>query len=66
MGFHFLFFILIFIYFFKYETIVSTNGLSLGCSERDTSSVAIHNHILPLQDDCSGIFLAIAIVLILE
>ena len=26
-------------YFFKYETIVSRNGLSLGYSERDTSSV---------------------------
>ena len=39
MGFHFLFYILIFIYFFKYETIVSRNGLSLGYSERDTSSV---------------------------
>ena len=26
-------------YFLKYETIVSRNGLSLGYSERDTSSV---------------------------
>ena len=39
MEFHFLFYILIFIYFFKYETIVSRNGLSLGYSERDISSV---------------------------
>ena len=35
MGFDFLFYILI----CKYETIVSRNGLSLGYSERDTSSV---------------------------
>ena len=41
MGFHFLFYILIFIYFFKYETIVSRNGLSLWCSEPHTSSVII-------------------------
>ena len=40
MGFHFLFYTLIFIYFFKYETIVSRNGLSLGYSEQDTSSVS--------------------------
>jgi hypothetical protein len=33
VGFHFLFFILFLIYFFKYETIVRRNGLSLGCSE---------------------------------
>ena len=39
MGFFFLFSLLILICFFKYETIVSTNGLSLGYSERDTSSV---------------------------
>ena len=32
VGFHFLFYILILIYFFKYETIVSRNGLSLGYS----------------------------------
>ena len=37
MGFLFSF------YFFKYETIVSTNGLSLGYSERDTSSVSSHH-----------------------
>ena len=37
--FSFLFSLLILIYFFKYETIVSRNGLSLGYSERDTSSV---------------------------
>ena len=37
MGFFFLFYILI--YFLKYETIVSRNGLSLGYSEQDTSSV---------------------------
>jgi hypothetical protein len=35
-----LFSILIFIYFLKYETIVSRNGLSLGYSERDISSVS--------------------------
>ena len=39
VGFYFLFYTLIFIYFFKYETIVSRNGLSLGYSERETSSV---------------------------
>ena len=39
MGFFFLFSLLIIIYFFKYETIVSRNGLSLGYSEQDTSSV---------------------------
>ena len=38
-GILFLFSLLIFISFFKYETIVSRNGLSLGYSERDTSSV---------------------------
>ena len=38
-GIFFLFYIFIFIYFLKYETIVSRNGLSLGYSERDTSSV---------------------------
>ena len=32
-------YILILIYFLKYETIVSRNGLSLGYSEQDTSSV---------------------------
>ena len=32
-------YILILINFFKYETIVSRNGLSLGCLEQDTSSV---------------------------
>ena len=36
----FLFYILIYIYFFKYETIVSRNGLSLGYSEQDTGSVS--------------------------
>ena len=42
-GAHGIFFsTLIFIYFFKYETIVSRNGLSLGYSERDTSSVLPH------------------------
>ena len=40
MGFFFLFYILI--YFFKYETIASRNSLSLGYSERDTSSVIDH------------------------
>ena len=39
--FYFLFSILIFVYFFKYETIVSRNGLSLGYSERDTSNVGM-------------------------
>ena len=39
VGFFSLFYILIFIYFSKYETIVRRNGLSLGYSERDTSSV---------------------------
>ena len=39
LDFFSLFYILIIIYFFKYETIVSKNGLSLGYSERDTSSV---------------------------
>ena len=34
-----LFYILI--YFLKYETIVSRNGLSLGYSEQDTSSVCL-------------------------
>ena len=34
-----LFYISILIYCFKYETIVSRNGLSLGYSEQDTSSV---------------------------
>ena len=34
-----LFYNLIFILFFKYETIVSRYGWSLGYSERDTSSV---------------------------
>ena len=39
LGFLFLFSLLISIYIFKYETIVGRNGLSLGYSERDTSSV---------------------------
>ena len=34
-----IFYILILINFFKYETIVSRNGLSLGYSEKDTISV---------------------------
>ena len=38
-GIFFLFYILISIYSFKYETIVSRNGMSLGYSERDTCSV---------------------------
>ena len=42
VGFHFLLYILI-LFFFKYELrIVSRNGLSVGCSERDTSSVNWH------------------------
>ena len=40
-GIFFLFYILISIYSFKYETIVSRNGMSLGYSERDTSSVIL-------------------------
>ena len=38
-GIFFYLYTLILIYLFKYETIVSRNGLSLGYSERDTSSV---------------------------
>ena len=41
--FFFLIYILILIYFSKYETIVTRNGLSLGYSERDTSSVISNN-----------------------
>ena len=37
----FLFYVLIFICFFNYETVVSRNGLSLGYSEGDTISVRI-------------------------
>ena len=41
MGFFFsFFFFFFFFFFFKYETIVSRYGLSLGYSERDTSSVS--------------------------
>ena len=41
-GILFLFSLLIFISFFKYETIVSRNGLSLGYLEQDTCSVKWH------------------------
>ena len=48
MGFHFLYYILISIYFFKYETIASRNGLYLGHSKLDTSSVNQLQHISAL------------------
>ena len=61
MGFHFFFYSLIFIYFFKYETNVSRNGLSLGYSERDTSSVNVlfvdflNRHMIVLGKDIAFI-----------
>ena len=42
LGVFFLFSLLIFIYLLKCETIVSRNGLWLGYSQRDTSSVCRH------------------------
>ena len=46
-------YIYFYIYFFKYETIVSRNGLSLGYSERDTSSVPLEM----ISPYCAGVFI---------
>ena len=49
-----------FIYFFKYQTIVSRNGLSFGYSERDTSSVTPDSYHVPHNQFSGFLFTSVS------